>query len=163
MIAGHTISSLDKMRDYYQFECNIKMKDSTHFLSEEIIQLFDIEQKLISEDVRQRPVSLIYDAKHKFGREMFGTVARYIDKNFQLKQRLLDIQILNESLDNEKMSACSIKSVSEKGILCKNVIGSMCDRSSVNSKARKEFLQGFMKIVFFLNVYLTLHQIQERK
>ena len=142
MLAGSSITSIDKMRPFYE-EIGIKMSASSNLLEKEVVQLFDLEQEILKKELNGKPVSLIYDGKKKYGKELLGVVARYLTEDFVINQKLLDLSFFNESIDNQKLYSSIINSANEKGILAKNVVGSICDRSSVNIKARKDFFKNF--------------------
>ena len=101
------------------------------------------EEKTIKSLIKDKHLGVIFDGTTRLG-EALAVVVRFVTEDWELKQRLLRIQLLSKSLTGEEIASELIKILSVNySIDPAHLIAAMRDRASVNNVAMRT-----LKIVY---------------
>ena len=93
------------------------------------------EKSLIKQEISDKYLSITFDGTTRLG-EAFALVVRFVDNEWQVKERLIRMRSLAKSLKGEEIARIIIETISrEYSIKSELVIACMRDRASSNNVA----------------------------
>ena len=108
-----------------------KKMASSQQLRELIPPILSEERRKISEEISQRPVSLIYDGTHVA--EAVVVILRFVDNQWTIQQRVVQLMLLAKFVNGEELAREIISILSTQlQIQHHLLVASMRDRASVN-------------------------------
>ena len=132
--AGIPLSKLDTLRDLLE-ENSTRLTD-TRQMYDLIPFILEQEKQKIQSEIKDKHVSIIFDGTSRLG-EVLAIILRYVD-NWEVKQRLVRLEMLTKSLSAEEVARELINVLSlSYGIKSPLLVASMRDGASVNEAAMK--------------------------
>lgn len=120
--------------------------DHNLFTREKLIaDIYDIEQKIKkknSEEVKDRPVTVLIDCATKFNRQVIGVNIQYFH-NGQIENRTLGIVRLSEPHTAVYIAMVTLEVLGEFGITAEQIYSMTTDNAANMLKARKDILKVF--------------------
>ena len=124
----------------------LRLTDRSH-MANLIPFILKQEQDRIKHEIDGKHISVIYDRTTRLGEAMVVLV-RYVSDNWELKQRLLRVQMLEKSMAGEEVARVMIDVLSVGySVFSSTLLATMRDRASVNNVAMKTIKVIFPKIV----------------
>ena len=131
--AGVPLSKLASFRDILE-ENAFRLSDRSH-MSDAIPFIASQEQANIKDELHGKDISIIFDGTTRMG-EAMGIVVRYVSSEWEIKQRLVRLQLLAQSMSGDEVAREIITTLSViYSINPTSVLATMRDRAAVNNVA----------------------------
>ena len=142
--SGVALSKVDCFRDLLE-ENGYALSSSQH-LRELIPPILCEERRKISEEISQRPVSLIFDGTTHVA-EAVVVILRFVDDQWTIQQRVVRLMLLAKSVNGEELAREIISILSTQlQIQHHLLVASMRDRASVNNVAMQTVRVLYSKV-----------------
>ena len=131
--AGVPLYKVDSFRDLLE-EHAFHLSGGQH-LSEPIPFILHQEKSRIKKEIAGKQLSVIFDGTTHV-EEALAIVLRFVDDDYEIKQRLACIKLLKKSMTGEELARVLISTLSTTlGVESYTLIAAMRDRASVNNVA----------------------------
>ena len=158
--AGVPLNKIDLFRDLLE-EHGYALTNSTH-LRQLIPFIHQKELSRIKREIRQRPLSIIFDGTTHVC-EAFVIVLRYLTDDWELKQCVGQLKLLAKSMTGEEVAQQIIVVLStELGIPPQSIVAAMRDRASVNDVAMRTIKVVYNQLLDVGCFSHTLDHVGER-
>ena len=147
--AGIPLTKIDELRPL--LEEKFRLTSSAH-MSEYIPAILDEERKLLASELRDQPISLIFDGTTRWG-EAIAIVARFVSDDWKIQRRLVQLTTVAKAVTAPQPAQVINKCVSTRyQHPAELVVAAMRDGASVNTTAVRSlsvFYPNMVDVVCF--------------
>jgi hypothetical protein len=106
------------------------------------VPLLTHERLILKSEINGQLVWLIFDGATRVA-EVMCLIVRYVDSEYNVKQRLIRLKVCEGSFDGEELLAAITDILVEAGISYRQVLGTMTDMCAVNIKAMVAWVESY--------------------
>ena len=105
------------------------------------------EEETIKREISGNNVSVIFDGTKRLGKAL-AIVIRFVTADWEIKQRLVHLQLIAQSLKGEELARETIMVLAQQyNVQNNSLCAAMRDGASVNGAAMRAVKVGFLKVV----------------